>query len=134
MGVEKHGAVLKTNGGSEMDTDAAEAIARVCHEVNRAFCAAMGDDSQVPWEEAPDWQRESAIKGVLFNVENRDTTNAGDTHRSWLAEKEATGWKYGPVKDVEKKEHPCMVPFHELPPEQQVKDHLFLAISLGLSK
>lgn len=117
-----------------MDTDAAEAIARVCHEVNRAFCAAMGDDSQVPWEEAPDWQRESAIKGVLFNVENRDTTNAGDTHRSWLAEKEATGWKYGPVKDVEKKEHPCMVPFHELPPEQQVKDHLFLAISLGLSK
>jgi len=27
-----------------------ERIAKVCHEVNRAYCAGIGDNSQVPWE------------------------------------------------------------------------------------
>ena len=30
-----------------------EEIARVCHNVNKAYCEAIGDDSQVTWEEAP---------------------------------------------------------------------------------
>jgi hypothetical protein len=47
---------------------------------------------------------------------------------SWLAEKTKTGWKYGPEKDPEKKEHPCFVPYDQLPAEQKMKDHIFLAI------
>jgi hypothetical protein len=43
-----------------------EDIARVGHEVNRAYCAALGDLSQAPWSSAPDWQRQSAIAGVKF--------------------------------------------------------------------
>ena len=31
---------------------------------------------------------------------------------------EADGWKYGPVKDPEKKEHPCFVPYDDLPPSR----------------
>ena len=54
-------------------------------------------------------------------------TTPGDSHRSWLAEKEGDGWVYGPVKDPERKEHPCMVPFGQLPKDQQAKDFLFLA-------
>lgn len=107
-------------------------IAKICHEANRALCETQGDTSQVAWEEAPDWQRESAIKGVEFNLANPDAP-ASASHDSWLAEKEATGWKYGPTKDAEKKEHPCFVPYDELPPEQQAKDHLFKAIVSGLS-
>lgn len=41
-----------------------EQIARVCHEVNRAYCQALGDDSQPAWEDAPQWQRDSALLGV----------------------------------------------------------------------
>ena len=40
-------------------------IASVCHEANRAYCLALGDDSQLPWSDAPDWQRESAVSGVV---------------------------------------------------------------------
>lgn len=29
-------------------------IAQVCHEVNRAYCQALGDDSQPAWDDAPD--------------------------------------------------------------------------------
>ena len=47
-------------------------------------------------------------------------------HESWLAEKIRDGWKYGPVKDPEKKEHPCLVLYGELPASQALKDSLFV--------
>jgi hypothetical protein len=102
-------------------------IAKVCHEVNRAYCKGIGDDSQVSWEEAPEWQKKSAINGVKFTLKNPNA-QPSDSHNSWLAEKEKDGWKYGPVKDVEKKEHPCYVPYEQLPTEQRVKDYIFQAV------
>lgn len=104
-----------------------EDIARLCHEVNRAACAAFGDHSQPAWEDAPDWQRESAIKGVHFSLANPGAPPSA-SHDSWLEEKRSTGWKYGPVKDPEAKTHPCFVPYDELPPEQKLKDYLFQAV------
>lgn len=107
-------------------------IAFVCHQANKAFCEQFGDLSQRDWAEAEQWQRDSAIKGVEFTLANPDAP-ASANHGSWLAEKEATGWKYGPVKDADKKEHPCFVPYDDLPPEQQAKDHLFKGIVSGLA-
>ena len=110
----------------------AEQIARVAHEVNRAYCLALGDTSQAAWEDAPEWQRRSAINGVNFHLAN---PNAGPdhSHNEWLKEKAETGWKFGPVKDAEKKEHPCFVPYDELPTEQKAKDYLFRGIVHALS-
>lgn len=107
-------------------------IAKVCHDANRSLCQTQGDDSQYEWDLAPDWQKESAVKGVEFNLANPDAP-ASASHDSWLAEKEATGWKYGPVKDPDKKEHPCFVPYNELPDDQKAKDHLFKGIVAGLA-
>jgi len=107
-------------------------IAAVCHEANRAYCWQLGDASQPSWDDAPDWQRSSAIDGVQFHLAN---PNAGPdaSHNNWLAEKERDGWIYGPVKDPDAKKHPCMVPFGDLPPEQQAKDRLFSAIVRALA-
>jgi len=106
-------------------------VAKVCHEANRAYCQTLGDTPQPPWGAASVWQRDSAIHGVEHAWANPGATPA-DSHNSWLAEKEAAGWKYGPVKDPEKKEHPCFVPYDELPEEQKRKDALFLAIARAL--
>jgi hypothetical protein len=107
-----------------------EQIARIAHEANRAYCLSIGDESQWPWDIAADWQRDSAICGVMATL----TSNGGpaEQHRNWMAHKEADGWKYGPVKDPGKKEHPCMVPYHELPVEQRAKDHLFQGVVRAL--
>ena len=102
-------------------------IARVCHEANRTYCQTIGDNSQPPWENAPGWQCESAVKGVQFIINNPGAP-ASASHDSWLEEKKSTGWKYGPVKDADKKEHPCFVPYDELPAAQKRKDYLFGAI------
>lgn len=108
-----------------------EDIAAVCHEANRAYCAVLGDHSQPHWLDAPQWQRDSAIKGVLFH---RETPGARpeDSHNSWMAEKKADGWKWGPVKDPAKKEHPCYCLYEALPAEQRAKDHLFIGVCHAL--
>ena len=114
-----------TQGERNMLTN--EQIARVCHEVNRAYCLALGDTSQPAWEDAPEWQRSSALNGVQMHV---DDPHAGPqaSHEGWMREKVEAGWAYGPVKDPAKKEHPCIVPFDQLPREQQAKDYIFRSI------
>ena len=101
-------------------------IARVAHEVNRAYCQAIGDHSQPDWGGAPEWQRASARKGVDLHTMGDFGPEA--SHVSWMQQKLDEGWAYGPVKDQEAKQHPCMVPFGELPREQQAKDYIFRAV------
>ena len=110
-----------------------EQIAKVCHDSNRSYCQSIGDDSQLPWETAHDWQKQSAITGVKFSVENPNASDSAQ-HDSWTAEKVASGWTYGPVKDAELKEHHCIVPYDQLPIEQRRKDALFKAIVSALTK
>jgi hypothetical protein len=105
----------------------AEIIAPICHQANKAWCEANGDYSQKDWAQAEPWQRQSAINGVQFKLDN---PNAGHDaqHNSWMAEKVADGWVYGETKDAVAKTHPCIVPFDQLPEFQQKKDALFCAI------
>jgi RyR domain len=109
-------------------------IARVCHEANRAYCEAIGDDSQKSWIEAEEWQRESAIRGI-------EVALAGATpkqqHEAWAKDKITDGWIYGETKDPEAKTHPCLVAYEDLPDEQKVKDALYIgvvnALALGVT-
>ena len=109
-----------------------EDIARVAHEVNRAYCEALGDNSQNSWENAPEWQKQSSLLGVDLHLNNETDPEA--SHKSWLTTKREDGWKYGPVKNPDKKEHPCMVPFSALPKEQQTKDYIFRGVVRALKR
>lgn len=104
-----------------------EQLAELCHEVNRMYCKIIGDESQPPWAEAPDWQKESILAGVQYHLSNPYIGPVA-SHDNWMAHKLLEGWKYGPIKDVDKKEHPCLLPYHRLPVEQQIKDNLFSSI------
>lgn len=102
-------------------------VAKMCHAANKTWCELHGDMSQPDWDNAPDWQKDSAILGVEFHRANPD---AGDSasHESWMAQKVKDGWVYGDVKDPDAKTHPCIVPFSELPHQQQKKDAIFRAM------
>lgn len=102
-------------------------IAKICHEANKILCITQGDMTQSSWDESPEWQKNSILDGVLFHLSFPDV-KPSSSHYRWLELKIIEGWKYGKVKNIDKKEHPCLVPFDELSKEHQAKDHLFKGI------
>jgi hypothetical protein len=108
-----------------------EQIAKVAHEINKAYCESIGDHSQKSWHEAEQWQRESAINGVNFSILNPEAP-ASAQHDAWMKDKINDGWQYGKLKDPAKKEHPCLVPYGLLPTEQKSKDYLFKQVVASL--
>lgn len=101
-------------------------IAMTAQAINAAYCRAMGDDSQVDWDDAPEYQKNSVLAGVDMHLANPEATPE-NSHESWLAQKVAEGWTYGEEKDAEAKTHPCILPYDELPEFQKAKDHIFRA-------
>ncbi|WP_211243547.1 RyR domain-containing protein [Chitiniphilus eburneus] len=104
-----------------------EQIARVAHEVNRAYCASLGDSTQPDWDQAPEWQQASALADVALHLANPAATPE-QSHESWLAQKLAEGWSCGEVKDANAKRHPCCRPYAELSQEQKSRGFLFRAV------
>ncbi len=112
-------------------TKVLEACARATHEANRAYCLALGDTSQPSWDDAPEWQRSSAINGVRGALAGNTPE---ESHEAWADEKWKAGWTYGPVKNPASKQHPCLVPYAELPQAQREKDYLFIAVARAMAE
>ena len=47
---------------------------------------------------------------------------AEHAHNVWAAERQTQGWTYGPQRDDEKKQTPCMVPYSKLPENEKTFD------------
>ena len=47
---------------------------------------------------------------------------AENVHDVWAIGRMNEGWKYGEKRDDEKKETPCLVPYHELPESEKEYD------------
>lgn len=108
-----------------------EDIARVCHDANRAWQIATADPAPSPsWDDAPEWQRNSAVDGVRQALAG---ASPEELHLAWYDFKRADGWSHGEVKDADAKTHPCLVAYADLPEEQRRKDALFGAIVSALS-
>lgn len=108
-----------------------EEIARATHEMNRLYCELIGDPSQPCWDDAPPWQRESAVAGVMAVLDGTASTPE-EQHEMWVEHKLADGWVYGSVKDPVAKTHPCFVRYCDLPQSQKSKDAIFRAVVAGL--
>jgi len=102
------------------------AIAMTAHAIDRAYCESIGDNSVPEWDDAPESKQNSILNGVQMHLDNPDATPE-QSHEAWLAQKVAEGWTYGEVKDIEKKQHPCVRPYAELPTDQKSKDYIFRA-------
>lgn len=118
-----------------------EILAAACHSAWYAYTVlALGEEGE-RWARAPAWQQRSIREGVRFWDDYVDAHTqavargpreevyamlAAASHDNWMNLKQVEGWVYGEVKDPEKKTHPCMVPYAELPEAQRKKDEVVL--------
>lgn len=62
---------------------------------------------------------------------------AKNTHDIWAKERISQGWTYGNVRNDEKREHPCLIPYEALPDSEKIYDRntametLKVILSLG---
>lgn len=106
-----------------------ERCAYAAHEVNRVYARAIGEKAQKPWHGVSPEQVKSVRSGVRLVFAGKQPD---ELHAAWLEMKKAAGWTYGPEKDEEKKTHPCLLPYSQLPSRQRVKDKLFRDVVLAM--
>ena len=106
-------------------------VAQVMHAANKALCDATGDNSHLSWQDVDVATREHFLRGIDA-VLNNPTMTAKEGHDFWLTDHVERGWTYGPIKNRVTKQHPCIVPFDELPEVEKAKDHLYIAIVRAL--
>ena len=60
-----------------------------------------------------------SLGGGLLLLEEMLARNAHDV---WAQQRMESGWKYGPQRDDLRKEHPCLIPYEQLPESEQEYD------------
>jgi RyR domain len=77
--------------------------------------------------------------GVVLSDELRDLTEvlAKNAHELWARLRLEQGWRWGPLRDDARKEHPSLVPYEQLPESERQADRetamgtLKLILALG---
>ncbi len=123
-----------------IDGGVREQIARALHE-GHIQRSGNGGALHLPWAQLDDADRESSRAAADAIVETLATIGcrpaplrrwgapetvfsdaeidqlAGLEHERWRAERAASGWRYGPVRDDAAKLNPLLVPWADVPPE-----------------
>ena len=75
---------------------------------------------------SPDGYRPEPVKttGIELDasIEPLIELLARNVHDLWAQERLAQGWTYGPARDDSRKQHPCLVPYEELPESEKEYD------------
>lgn len=95
-----------------------EFIAHIRHIAWISFQIAAGQPYNAEINED---QFQSLLDGVQFAKDHPNMTPE-ENHENWMREKMRQGWKFGDEKDFEKKTHPDLIPYNELPDIEKLKD------------
>ncbi len=59
------------------------------------------------------------LREELLQLTERLAENA---HEVWALGRYNEGWRHGPCRDDDRKEHPCLVPYRDLPESEKAYD------------
>ena len=57
-----------------------------------------------------------------FDIVTEDVARA--VHAAWMESRIADGWTYGPKRDDQTKQTPCLVPYDKLPESEKAYDYI----------
>ena len=100
------------------------------HNNIKPYTALTTDDSDIQ-ASAYDIAISKSLLYMLSEIEKTPKTDellelteqiAAHAHDVWAAGRITEGWQYGPERNDKWKEHPCLVPFDELPENEKEYD------------
>ena len=74
------------------------------------------------WEDRDEKFRNQMINVVKKYLSQENLPTPEEAHNSWMDAYFKMGWKYGKERDVDKKTHPDLLPFYNLPQDERDKD------------
>jgi len=116
--------VVRSRPAVEPGDPVVEACARVGYEVYRT---GFDDPGKLEWDAADEDDRRVARDMVVVVLSG---VSPAQEHARWLARKADEGWSLGEL-DEDRKLHPNMVPYEQLPDGQRLLDQLFVAAVLA---
>src|SRR6185436_15347335 len=116
--------VVRSRPVVESGDPVVEACARVGYEVYRT---GFDDPGKLEWDAADEDDRRVARDMVVVVLSG---VSPAQEHARWLARKADEGWSLGEL-DEDRKLHPNMVPYEQLPDGQRLLDQLFVAAVLA---
>jgi hypothetical protein len=106
-------------------------LTQIVYEVNRTIRMCNGQAPIPAFEDAGQAKADSLLKAIIdvwSNCHYSCDIDGEKQHNNWVYAKLKEGWTYGPVEDFNKKQHPNLVPFEQLPWSEKIKDALFLSV------
>lgn len=105
-----------------------EKIAQIIHgataPIGRIACG-----NPIPvWEDLSVGQRCRAAVAVDDLMRNPHIKEPEDFHDIWANPLYDDGWVWGPVYSLKTKQHPCLVPYDELPDAEKIKDMIWASL------
>lgn len=104
-------------------------VARIAHEVDRAYLMTIGGNVGEPWEKASADDRDGVVMTVRAMSVGHVTPRS--THEAWVTEMIRNGWRRGETYSTKKKTHPNIGDYDELPPEVRARDAILAAVVRG---
>ena len=96
-----------------------EDLARICHEAHLALRIGLNSSADdMHFDALPQERKDVVINEVRMFREGKSLVAV---HAAWVHWMLHQGWELGPVRDREKKIHPNLVPYEDLPVEEQAK-------------
>ena len=90
-----------------------------------AMCAPIVPE---PWAGREKAFKDQFLPVIAMMCSDERKSSPKELHDDWVKAYEVMGWKYGPIRNVEAKTHPDMIPYEELGFAEQIKDAVFVAL------
>ncbi len=112
-----------------------EELARVGYEVIRTFKFMSEGRKTLAWEMLNEAQKQASIRMVEYIKKAHDqklSVFGVSLHSNWAWELKQEGWEHGEEYDAEKKTHPELLRYFDLPEAMKAKYSLFLTTVNGM--
>jgi hypothetical protein len=109
------------------------AFAQIAYKLDQAYQVAISGESRPNWHELKPEDRKNITDRAIYYLTDPNAV-VSSLHERWAHTKYSEGWSYAPQFSEEKKHHPMLVSYADLPLSRRVGDTLFMQTIQTLSR